>query len=348
LQVKRWTTGALIATSLLIGSIVGSYSPAFAGSDDRSFTYAGDYSAGSFPIGTFIALQYLGYSRSNTFITSSGRELPESHANIFYEFTRMTYFAQLLGQPLVLEAVVPFATLTDVNIPGTNNFVAGGLADPVLLLTYFFVADANIQRWFGFTSHFYLPLGRYDSQKVVNVSTADQFTYLPQVGYTEGLRKFAPALNGLFLDLIASASLHTDGNDPIDFLNPEGARFRGVLTYDTLSQKTSYDVKAFLRYEPKTFLFAAVGIEKSWGGEQTVSNGRFTVAGRPVVIPQPDLSISNDDFLRGHFQFQLSLGRDFLVAADVFHDFDRVGGFRNDAGVEVRLTKLFFPQTSNR
>jgi hypothetical protein len=149
-------------------------------------------------------------------------------------------------------------------------------------------------------------------------------------------------LKGFFLDLIGSASLHTDGNDPIDFLNPEGAQ--GVLTYNTLSQRPSYDVKAFLRYEPKTFLFAAVGIEKLWGGEQTVSNGRFTVAGRSVVIPQPDLSISKDDFLRGHFQFQLSVGRDFLVAADVFHDFDRVGGFRNDAGVEVRLTKLFFPQ----
>jgi len=348
LQLKRWTTGALIVTSLLFGSLAGPHAAAIAGSDNRSFTYAGDYSAGSFPIGTFIALQYLGYSRSNAFINSSGRELPNSHANIFYEFTRLTYFAQLWGHPLVVEAVVPFATLTDVNIPGTNNFVAGGLADPLFLLTYFFVADANIQRWLGFTSHFYLPLGRYDSRKVVNVSTADQFTYLPQVGYTEGLGKFVPAMKGFFLDLIASASLHTDGNDPINFLNPEGARFRGVLTYDTLSQKTSYDVKAFLRYEPKTFLFAALGIEKSWGGEQTVSNGRFTVAGRPIVIPQPDLSISKENFLRGHFQFQIPLGHDFLVAADVFHDFDRVGGFRNDIGVEMRLTKLFFPRTINR
>jgi hypothetical protein len=172
--------------------------------------------------------------------------LPNSHANEFVEFTRFTYFAELWGHPLVLEGDIPVATLTDVNIPGTNSLVAGGNTDPVLHATYFFIADAQTQRWLGFTDYFYLPLGRsYDNQSAVNVSTARQLTDVSQIGYTEGLGKFSPALNGMFFDLIANASFHTDGNSPLAVVNPASAPFPGVLNYATLTQGPSYDVQAF-------------------------------------------------------------------------------------------------------
>ena len=332
---------------MLLGSIVGWHASASAGSDHSSDTYAGDYTGGSLPPGTFIALQYLGYARANAFIDTAGHNLPNSHANIFEEFTRFVYIGDLGGQRFVIEAEVPFATLTDVNIPGTNNLVAGGLVDPVVHVTYFLTADSNAQRWLGITNYFYLPFGRsFNNRKAVNVSTARQFTDVPQIGYTEGLAKFSPALNGVFFDLIANVSIHTNGNSPLLVVNPVTSPFPGILSYDTLTQGPSYDIKAFLRYEPRTFLFAAIGIEKSWGGEQIATNGRFVVTGAPIVIPQRNLSLTKDDYLRGHFQFQVPLARDFAVAGDVFHDFDRVGGFRNDIGIEVRLTKFFFPSAT--
>src|SRR5262249_7845974 len=265
-----------------------------------------------------------------------------------FEFTRATYFAQLWGHPLVLEADVPVATLTDVNIPGTNNLVAGGFTDPVLHFTYFFTSDAQTQRWLGFTNYFYLPLGRYDNHDIISVGTADQFTDVLQIGYTEGLGKFSPALKGFFFDLIANASIHTDGKNPINFVNPASAPLPGVLTYDSLTQGTSYDVKAFLRYEPKTFLWVAVGIDKSWGGEQVATKGRFAVTGLPIIIQQAPLRLSKDDFLRGHFEFQVPLAQDFLITANLFHDFDAVGGFKNDIGVEIRLAKLFYPRPPSK
>src|SRR5258708_37589993 len=69
-----------------------------------------------------------------------------------------------------------------------------------------------------------------------------------------------PSLKGLFFDLIADASFHTDGDSPLEVVNPTGAPLPGDLRYDTLTQHPSYDVKAFLRYNPSTFLCAAVGI----------------------------------------------------------------------------------------
>jgi hypothetical protein len=346
---RLWTTGALTGAAVLVGSIVGWQASAIAGSDNSSDTYAGDYTGGSLPVGTFVAIQYLGYFHANAFIDSTGHELANSHANIFEEFTRFAYIGELGGHRLVIEAEVPFATLTDVNIPGTNNLVAGGLVDPVLHVTYFFIADAKIERWFGFTNYLFLPLGTsFDSQKAVNVATAHQFTDVPQIGYTEGLGKFSPALKGVFFDLVANVSLHTNGSSPVTVVNPASAPLPGILTYDTLTQRPSYDVRVFLRYEPKTFLFIAVGMEKSWGGEQVVTNGRFTVTGLPIVIPQANLSLSRDDFFRGHFQFQAPLARDFAVGGDVFGDFNRVGGFRNNFGAEVRLTKFFFPHPASK
>jgi hypothetical protein len=50
---------------------------------------------------------------------------------------------------------IRFATLKDVNIPGTNNRVAGGLLDPDIHLTYFITADPEMQRWLGFTNYFF-------------------------------------------------------------------------------------------------------------------------------------------------------------------------------------------------
>jgi hypothetical protein len=340
----------LTAACMLAGSIVGWQAPAVAGSDNSSDTYAGDYAAGSLPTGTFIALQYAGFAHSNAFVDSAGNQLPNSHANTFEEFTRFSYFTQFAGHPFVIEAELPFATLNNVgNVSAPNNLVAGGLADPVFHLTYFFISDAQTQRWLGLTNYFYLPLGSYDNQKAINVSTPSQFTDVPQIGYTEGLGKFSPSLKGLFFDLIANASIHSDGDNPINFAvgvpTPFGV-LPGALTYDKLTQNASYDVKAFLRYEASTFQFVALGIEKSWGGEQIATNGRINVGG--MFVPQGPVSLGKDDYLRGHLQFQTPLSRDFAVAADVFHDFDRVGGFREDIGAEIRLTKFFFPSPPSK
>ena len=345
------TSIKLTTACMLAGSIVGWHAPAIAGSDNSSDTYAGDYQGGSLPTGTFIALQYAGFAHSNAFFNTAGNQLPNSHANIWEEFSRFAYFTQIGGHPFVIEAELPLATLTDVNLPGTNNLVQGGLTDPVFHLTYFFISDAQAQRWLGLTNYLYVPYGNYDNTKAINVATAHQFTDVPQIGYTEGLGKFAPGLQGFFFDLVANASFHSDGNGPISFANTPSLLGPGLLSFDKLTQSNSYDVKAFLRYAPMPLTFVALGIEKSWGGEQIATNGRFAPNAIPgLVLPAvpQSLSLSKDDYLRGHLQFEFPLARDFAVAADVFHDFNRVGGFRDDIGAEIRLTKFFFPQPPSR
>jgi hypothetical protein len=326
-----------LAAVALIGTISGAHTPAFAGSDNTTDTYAGDYESISLlPPGTFVVLQYLRYAHADAFFNTAGQELPNSHANIFVEFTRLSYITQVEGHPFSIEADLPFATLKNVNIPPTNNLVAGGLADPDIHLTYFITADLVAQRWLGITNFFFLPLGRgFENQKAVNIATARQFTDIPQIGYTEGLGKFSPALGGVFFDLMMNAAIHTNGNSPLTV--------PGVLNYQTLIQRPSYQILAFLRYQPEGFQFVAIGLEKSWGGQQIATNGTFTATGLPLTKPQDNLPLSKDEYLRGHFQFQLQTAQDFAVAADLYHDFNVTGRFRQNIGVEIRLAKLFAP-----
>src|SRR5215475_325713 len=98
MQFKRWSKAALLGAAALFG-LVHWNAPAIAGSDNSSDTYAGDYAGGSLPTGTFIALQYLGFSHANAFVDTTGHELPNSHANTFEEFTRFAYITQFAGHP---------------------------------------------------------------------------------------------------------------------------------------------------------------------------------------------------------------------------------------------------------
>src|SRR5258708_24087677 len=146
MSAKPWWSVGFNGVAAVLGSVIGGNTPAIAASDNNPRTYAGDYQGGSLPIGPFIAFQYESFAHADAFVDPTGRALPDSHANTWIAFTRVTHFAEFANRPLVIAADLPFATLTDVHIPRTNNSVAGGLAHPVVQLTYFLIAAATVQR----------------------------------------------------------------------------------------------------------------------------------------------------------------------------------------------------------
>jgi hypothetical protein len=216
--------------------------------------------------------------------------------------------------------------------------VADGFTDPVLFASYGLIVEPKIQRFLVATNYFYLPAGRsFDKFSEFNVSTPNQFTWVPQLAYAEGLGKLSPALSKFWIDVIANASLHTDGGAPQVFCctNASGGTVPGVQ-FDKLTQSNSYDLKAFLRYDYGQAAHIAVGIEKSWGGDQIASGGVLGTALGPT-------SLGKDDFLKGHVQITYPLMPDLHLGADFTHDFEREGGIRQDFTAEARLTKIFLP-----
>lgn len=94
MSAKSWWSVVLTGAAAVLGSVIGGNSPAIAASDNNPRTYAGDYQGGSLPIGTFIAFQYGSFAHADAFVDPTGRALPDSHANTWIEFTRVTYFAR--------------------------------------------------------------------------------------------------------------------------------------------------------------------------------------------------------------------------------------------------------------
>jgi len=127
MSAKSWWSVVFTGVAAVLGSVIAGNTPANAGSDNNPRTYAGDYQGGSLPIGTFLAFQYASYSHANAFVDPAGHALPDSHANIWVEFTRVTYFAEIANQTL---ASLPPAIRSAV---GETRVIVEDFADDELL-----------------------------------------------------------------------------------------------------------------------------------------------------------------------------------------------------------------------
>jgi hypothetical protein len=343
----RWATA--VRAAAFGASLLGGFTAAYAGSDNSSDTWAGDVNGLALPSGTFIAIDYTGWRHSDAYITgapndiiriiSGGKHELASTGEIFTDITRFVYFTSFLDRPLVLEAAVPYVNIDKVNIGNLPVPIGGlgpqtihdGVDHPVLFFSYGLVVQPQMERFLVATNYFFVPMefGTFNKFAQVNSSNPGQFTWVPQLAYGEGLGKYVPGLKNFWIDVIANASIHTDGGSPL-------ALAPGVQ-FDRLTQDNSYDIKAFLTYHYAPGGLVAVGMEKSWGGNQVASGGILQ-----AIFGGPQ-SLGKDDFLKGHVQFVYPLRPDLHVGLDLTHDFDRSGGLREDITAEVRVSKFFIP-----
>jgi hypothetical protein len=300
-----------------------SRAPAVAGSVSSSDTYAGDVSVIAVPEGTFLAVNYTGFRNGNQFIDPNGNRVSNSNIDIFTNIIRFDYAARLWNNPLVLEFALPYADPTHSSIGGASLSSVSTFFSPTLVLAYGIINAPQDERFLAFTNYGALPAGIYSNNKPINPATPDQFVWIGQLTYAEGVGKFAPELHNFWIDAIGNISVHSNGSSPI-------------VGYNSMTQQNSYDLKGFIRYNWTPLTFLAAGVEKSWGGLQTATGSVFG----PTV---PNVALSRDDYLKGHLQFAVGLAPDLQFASDITHDFERQGGFKEDFTIEFRIAKLFYP-----
>src|SRR5262249_36176274 len=149
-------------------------------------------------------------------LTGCVREIP-SKVELFTSTTRLSYFTQLWGHPLVIEGAGSFAGSREFNIGDMPAPVGGlgpqtvnsGFLDPALFVSYGLIADPRNGQFLALTNHLYLPSSNYDKFSQVNFSAPDMYTWVPQLTYAGRLKTFGSA--SLWVDLVANMSVHSTG-----------------------------------------------------------------------------------------------------------------------------------------
>jgi hypothetical protein len=322
-------TSAIGAAALALCLGMGA-TAAHAGSiSANTSTYAGDAAGLNFPVGTVAVSDYIGYKSGGTHFDADGNADHSGNLDLFTNVLRVDWLATTIGDmPLVVSAALPYASAQNVRQGGADLNSDSAFFSPTVFLTLGVIVDPQNERTLAFSNYFFLPFGDYDSTQAVNVSTPNQTVIVPQITYEEGLGKFSPALKNFWIDIFGGVAFHSDGDNPVTVA--------GVGGFDRTEQENSYDINLYLRYSWNPLTFAAIGIERSWGGEQVATGGVLGAGG--------DFSISKDDFVKGHIQFGVPLSETMQLAADISHDFEREGGFKEDFTVEFRLSKIFLPE----
>lgn len=311
---------------------------AYAGSiGANTGTYAGDVAGIEFPVGTVAVTNYFGYRHQSTLYDTGGASSYASF-NVLTGTTRVDWrAADVFGRPLGVSFAGNYVNPRDVTIAGTDNSAVTTWFAPTVYVTLGLIADASHERDLAFTNYVIFGAGKYDSTKFVNVATPGQTVDVVQLTYQEGLRKFSPALKNFWFDAFGGIAFHSDGKNPITLgVDP----VLGPIGFSKTTQSNSYDINAYIRYAWSELGFVALGLEKSWGGEQRAVGG----LGELLNPAGPgSLSLSKDDYLKGHLQFGIPLGDRMQLAADLTHDFQRIGGFKESFTAEFRLLMLFAP-----
>jgi hypothetical protein len=291
-------------------------------------TYAGDVAGLNFPVGTVAVNNYTAYRNGGTFYDSDGVADTTGKITVVTNITRIDWIATTIrDMPLVVSAALPYGYVDNATLDGQDQTVQSSFFSPNIFLTLGAIVDPGNQRTLALSTYFFFPAGNYDSTKTINIATPGQTVIAPQFAYEEGLGKFSPELQNFWIDVFGGAAFHSDGDNPVT---------AGGAGFDRTEQDHSYDINLYLRYNWNPLTFVAVGVEKSWGGEQFARGG-------PLGALGGDMSVGKDEYVKGHLQFGIPLSETFQLAADITHDFHREGGFKEDFTAELRISTFFLP-----
>lgn len=210
---------------------------------------ADDYSAGALPEGTNLALLYYQYAnrdkvRANGNTVSSG-DL-RSDVGIL-RLVRFVKFGPYIADPQIL---LPFGRLEGSGALASLGS-ANGLGDAILTATIWLVNKPAEGTFFGVTPAVYVPIGRYDRNRALNLGE-NRWKYMLQAGYVTALGdpKLSMQLSG---DVTAFGS-----ND--DY---------GVAS-QTLKQRPLLELQAWLRYQATPDVDLRIGTAHFNGGRTEV------------------------------------------------------------------------------
>ncbi len=269
---------------------------------------AGDYTA--LPPGTSVAAWYQQHGRASSFNPDGGGTVSDNtrlRSNI--SILRLIHFTEIAGITVDPQVLLPFGHVYGAKIGGQSLGSASGMADPIFGATFWLVNQPGAGasgRYFGVTPLLYVPWGSYHKGDALNLGE-NRYKFDLQLGWVE------PLWGKTSLELYGDAVLYGDNDD-------------AGSGRQTLEQDPTYQVQANLRYDFNPSQRVALGYSASTGGKQFIDGDYI---GQKTEVQQV------------RFEFQQMVARNVQLSAQLTHDVQAEGGFREDVGVNLRALLLF-------
>ncbi|THF65959.1 transporter [Pseudothauera nasutitermitis] len=270
--------------------------------------HAIDVDTGDFvpaPEGTTAGLIYYQHAERNK-LYAQGRQVAGDHRLVSdVGIARLVHYTKVGGLIVGPQILVPFGQMEagrDTRALGDTS----GVGDIILAAPVWLINDTASRTWLGISPYLYLPTGRYDHDRPLNLGE-NRWKFNLQVGFVKGLAK------NWFVELTGDVMFHGENDD-------YGA------AKATLKQDRLYQGQAYLRYQFTPKANAFVSLSQTWGGETRVDGVRQDDEAR-----QRKASIGGGYFIGPKTQLLLALGRDLKVE----------NGFKENSRVNLRLMQVF-------
>ena len=264
----------------------------------------GDYVA--LPDGTDVVLGYARFAHSDRLTLKGSGPIAESRLTSALGIAAWVHYVDVGGFIVNPRVFIPYGGYDGGRVGGVKLADAQGFGDPFTAVTVWLLNRPEENRYFGLSAYVFAPLGGYEAGKPLNMGE-NRWKGVVQAGLVYGL---AP---GLTAELVADTTLYGDN----------GKAGGGT---QTLSQRHSYQVQPWLRYDFSPGSVLSLGYSGSFGGVQTldgVATG-FTTDAHAVKLDYRR-------FVTDTLQLAATLSRD--VAGS--------GGFQEAARLNLRILKMF-------
>jgi len=220
---------------------------------------------------------------------------------------RATQFFAIGPLEGLVEVLQPYGALTGAHIGGTSYQDSGGLGDTTVAVALWPYKNANTRTYVGVATYVTLPDGEYNATHAINLG-ANRVATDPELALHQG---FGPHWS---IDLTADYIMYSNNTDT------------GRIGGGSLSQHATTQLQGFLNYAWTPRLVTSLGYEGETGGQQYEDGTRLS---------------AKTEYQEIRFVNSYQITSSFQMLGELNHQFQNVGGFKQDFGVTLRALYTF-------
>lgn len=258
------------------------------------------------PAGVNLALGYARFAHADRLTLKGVGDVPGSRLNAMLDIAAYAHYVDIGGFILNPRIFIPYGRYDGGRAGGVKLANARGFGDPFAAVTVWLFNQPKKNRYFGLSAYLFAPLGDYEPGRPLNIGE-NRWKGVLQAGLVRGV---TPKL---------SAELTAD-------VTGYGDNRRAGDGTQTLSQRYSWQVQPWLRYNFDPGSALSLGCSASFGGAQTLDGAAVGLGAAAHAV-----KLDYRQFVTDTLQFAITLSHDVAVT----------GGYQEAARLNLRVMKIF-------